>query len=61
MLMQVLDLIGLAGLLAVGAEQVQPWRINGLARLRAAFAQSYPQQRWKARILIFNHQLRGFL
>jgi hypothetical protein len=57
--LQALDLIGLAGLLAVRAEQVQAWRINGLARLRAAFAQSCPQQRWKARILIFNHGLRG--
>jgi hypothetical protein len=61
MLLQVLDFIELAGLLPVWAEQGRAWCINGLARLRAASAQSYPQQRWKARILIFNHGLSGFL
>jgi hypothetical protein len=45
--LQVLDFIGLASMLAVRAEQGEAWRINGLARLRAAFAQSYPQQWWK--------------
>jgi hypothetical protein len=44
---QVLDFIDLAGLLQHEAEQGQARRINGLARLRAAFAQSYPQQWWK--------------
>jgi hypothetical protein len=43
----VLDFIDLAGLLSQEAEQARAQRINGLARLRAAFAQSYPQQRWK--------------
>jgi hypothetical protein len=61
MLLQVLDLIELAGLLPLGAEQGRAWRINGLARLRAAFAQSCPQQRWKARFALSNHGLSGFL
>jgi hypothetical protein len=61
MLLQVFDFIELAGLLVVRAEQARPWRINGLARLRAAFAQSYPQIPGKPRILIFNHELRRLL
>jgi hypothetical protein len=61
MLLQVLDFIGLAGLLPVRAEQGRAWCINGLARLRAAFAQSCPQQWWKARFALSNHGLSGFL
>jgi hypothetical protein len=45
--LQVLDFIGLADVPQGRAEQPQPGHINGLARLRAAFAQSYPQQWWK--------------
>lgn len=61
MLLQVFDFIGLTGLLPIGAEQGRAWRINGLARLRAAFAQSCPQQRCKDRFALSNHGLSGFL
>jgi hypothetical protein len=61
MLLQVLDFIELAGLLLVRADQGAAWRINGLARLQAAFAQSCPQLRWKARFAVLNHGLSRFL
>lgn len=61
MQLQVFDFIELAGLLPVRAEQGRTWRINGLARLRAAFAQSYPHHRWSVRFTFSNHWLSGIL
>jgi hypothetical protein len=61
MLLQVIDFIDLAGVPPLRAEDDPAGRINGLAHLRVAFAQSYPQQRWKARFPSSNHGLSGFL
>jgi hypothetical protein len=44
---QVLDFIDLASMPQHEALRHPARRIKGLARLRAAFAQSYPQQQWK--------------
>jgi hypothetical protein len=61
MSLQVLDFIELVGLLPHRAEQGVVWRINELACLRAAFAQSYPHQQWKDRFAFSNHGLSGSL
>jgi hypothetical protein len=39
------------------ATQAEPRRIKHLARLSAAFAQSYPQISWATAKVLFNHAL----
>jgi hypothetical protein len=41
------------------AQQASARRIKHLARLGAAFAQSYPQISWASGKVLFNHALAG--
>jgi hypothetical protein len=57
----VIDLKPLCGLPSKEAKQAEARRIKHLARLNAAFAQSYPQKTWTERKVLFNHALAAFL